>query len=425
MPSRRRFLGQLTAGSLGLAAMPPWTGAANAAPAPLPRVPETDAVDERYWEEVKAQFPLRPGITPMNAANLCPASRAVLDAQSQAQRDIDGDVSFQNRAKYEEVAEATRGKVAADLGVTADEIALVRNTSEANNIVVAGAPLTAGDEVLVFDQNHPTNNVAWDVRAKRNGFTVRRVPVSDPQGPAGILDAFRRAVTTRTRLIAFSDVSNTTGVRLPTGDLCAWARERGIYTHVDGAQTWGALAVNLAAYGCDSYAASAHKWPCGPKEVGLLYVRGDRIPDVWPGVVGVGWGSGPDTEAEGARKFETLGQRDDSAITGLGAALDFRARIGPQRIETRVLELAAALREGLTSLRGARPVTPTGARMSAGVTIVRFEGTNSRALFERLYRDHGIAGAPTGGVRLSAHVYNTVADVERAVAAVREMLRAA
>ena len=425
-PSRRHFLRGLAAGSLGLAVTRPAHGAAagtRAAPA-LRATPA--APDERFWEEVKAQFPLREGIIPMNAANLCPAPLSVIEAQVAAMRDVDGDVSSQNRATYDRLREAVREAVATDLGVTGDEVALVRNTSEANNIVVAGLPLGAGDEVVVFDQNHATNNVAWDVRAKRHGFTVRRVTLPDAlSDPAQALAAFRGAFTPRTRVLAFSDVSNVSGVRLPVEALGAAAHAVGAHVHVDGAQTWGVRRIDLATYGCDSYAASAHKWLCGPKEIGLLYVRRERIPAIWPGVVGVGWGPRAETDAVGARKFETLGQRDDSATAALAAALAFRARLGPEHIEARVGELAAAVREGLAALPDARLVTPRDAALNAGVVIARIDGADPRRLIQRLYADHGIAGAATGGLRLCPHIYNTMADVDRARAALRDALRAA
>ena len=113
-----------------------------------------------------------------------------------------------------------------------------------------------------------------------------------------------------------------TGMRLPAAALCRLARERGAYVHVDGAQTWGAFVMDLRAMDCDSYSASAHKWLCGPLEAGILYLRAERIAGIWPGVVGVGWGRNVQTNAAGARKFETLGQRNDATIAALGAALE-------------------------------------------------------------------------------------------------------
>lgn len=426
--TRRGFLGRLAGGTLGVAATPiaGLFPSSSAAAAPPLRAPAGQAPDEAYWRQVKAQFALRDDIVPLNAANLCPAPRPVIDAVASAMRDLEGDVSFQNRAKFSNTTEAVRARLAAYLGAAPDEIAIVRNTSEGNNIIVGGLALGSRDEVVVFDENHPTNAVAWDVRAARYGFTVTRVAVEAPAAsPGQVLEPFRRALTPRTRVLAFSDVSNTSGLRLPTRELCALGRERGIHVHVDGAQTFGALVRDLHALGCDSYAASAHKWFMGPKEAGVLFVRADRIPHVGPCVVGVGWGSGPETTATGARKLETLGQRNDATIAGIKASLDFHELIGPAAIETRILELAEVLKRELARLPGARLVTPTLAELSAGVVIVQFDGRDMRALYEALYTDHRLAGAPTGGLRLCPHVYTTMADIERTIAAVTEAAEAA
>lgn len=421
-PSRRSFLSGIARGSLGLAVFPSLglEGTGSWALESWPRLSEGLAADEAYWRRIKAHFDLRPGVVPLNAANLCPAPRAVIETSARVQRDIDADVSFQNRAKYEKLSDVVRDRTARYVGVSPDELAIVRNTSEANNIVVGGLALQPDDEVVLFDQNHPTNNVAWDVRAARFGFSVRRVGFEEtPTSTDQVVEAFRRAISPRTRVISFSDVSNSTGLRMPTRELCQMARARGIYTHVDGAQTFGALRRSLHDLGCDSYSASAHKWLMGPKETGILFVRQDRVAQLWPAVVGVGWGENAETEARGARKFETLGQRNDATIAALGTAIEFHEQIGPDRVEARMNELAAALKQGLARIPGSKVITPSQPDLSAGVVVVRFEGVDHQKLYTRLYDEHGIAGAPTGGLRFSPHVYNTMEDVERTLAAVR------
>ena len=423
--SRRDFLKRTAAGTAGLAVLPSVglerLGASSSRPTMLPNAPRV--ADEAYWRDVKAQFMVRDGFIMMNAANLCPAPRVVVDAVAATMRDVDTDVSFQNRDKYSRLWADVRTRMAKYMGVAEDEVAIVRNTSEANNIVVGGVPLKAGDDVLLFDENHPTNNVAWDVRAARYGFTVRKVKIDPASADTGaIIDAFRKALLPNTRVLSITDVSSNTGVRLPSAELCALARERGIWAHVDGAQTLGALRRDLHALGCDSYSASSHKWFMGPKEAGVLFVRKERCPELWPGVIGVGWGSTATTQVPGARKFETLGQRNDATAAGLAAALDFHDRVGAERIETRVLELTTALHAGLRGMRGAQVVTPARPEMRAGVCVVRFDGREMRPIHEALYRDHRIATAPTGGLRFSPHIYNTMADVERALAAVSRVV---
>ncbi|MGH9935154.1 MAG: aminotransferase class V-fold PLP-dependent enzyme, partial [Blastocatellia bacterium] len=269
--TRRSFLKGFAGGAAALSVFPA-TGSANALLGAVNRLGGADTANEPFWRLVKEQFTVKPRIILLNAANLCPSPHMVRDRVFRLTEDVDGDVSFQNRAKFNALLEESRRKLAAFMGASEDELAIVRNTSEANNFIVNGLNLQAGDEVVVFDQNHPTNNVAWDVRAARAGFIVKRVGVPQiPNDAEEILKAFRAAITPKTRVLAFTDVSNTTGVRMPSKELCRMARERGVYAHVDGAQTFGALSLNLREMGCDSYSASAHKWFMGPKEAGVFY----------------------------------------------------------------------------------------------------------------------------------------------------------
>lgn len=421
--TRRSFLKGFAGGAAALSVFPA-TGSANALLSAVNRLGGADTANEPFWRLVKEQFTIKPGIILLNAANLCPSPHMVRDRVFRLTEDVDGDVSFQNRAKFNAMLEESRRKLAAFMGASEDEIAIVRNTSEANNFIVNGLNLKAGDEVIVFDQNHPTNNVAWDVRASRAGCAVKRVGVPQiPNDAEEILKIFRAAITPKTRVLAFTDVSNTTGVRMPSKELCRMARERGVYTHVDGAQTFGALPLNLREMGCDSYSASAHKWFMGPKEAGALYIRQERIAEIWPSVVGVGWGNKVDTAARGARKFETLGQRDDAAVSAMGTAVEFHNLIGRERIETRIRELAAALKAGVSKISGATLRTSAKSELSAGVCVIGFEGKDHQKIYEALYAKHGVAGAATGGLRFCPHIYNTLEEIDRTVSALHQVVK--
>ncbi len=407
--SRRRFL-QHSALFLGSATALPQISLAQAGQS---RFADPDAPD--YWQSVRAQFSFGENTVPMNAANLCPSFQSVSEAVAELTADIDKDCSFNNRAKFAELLEQTRTLVAAQLNVSSDEIALVRNTSEANNIVNNGLQLDGGDEVILWDQNHPTNHVAWEVRAARFGTRVRKVSTPDaPTDPQQLLAAFVDAFGPRTRVLALTHVSNVSGVKLPVKEIIAAAHARGIYVHVDGAQSWGAMALDLQDLGADSFTASAHKWYLGPKEVGLLYVRMENIDRIWPSVIAPGWGDDIEADPIGARKFESLGQRDDAALAALGATALLHDEIGPQRIEARISELAQRLKNGIRA-HGLQLVTPMDAALSHGVCIARAPAGQGGSIANRLYTEHGIAIAATGGVRLCPTIYNTEAHIDRAI----------
>jgi isopenicillin-N epimerase len=420
--TRRSFLGGFTTAVAGLT----YSSRAAATPRQLRQLLAVLPNHEGYWNLVEGQFPLRPGKIPMNAANLCPSPRVVSECVAEWTRDEDADVSFNNRSKFTALLEDSRRKVAAQLGVSADEIALVRNTSEANNTINNGIALKAGDEVVLWDQNHPCNNAAWDVRAARHGFKVKRVNV--PAGAAHadeVVKLFEAALTPQTKVLSITYVSNTSGFRLPARELCGLARQRGIHAHLDGAQAWGYLKLDLKAIGCDSFGASAHKWFMGPKEAGLLYVRKERIAQIWPNIVSVGWNQDAFKATVASKKFELLGQRDDGCLSAVGTAADFHAILGPENVEARTTELASALKAGLAKINRIKLVTPMDPAMSGGVVVAQvpdLDRAKTSALVNDLYEKYGVAGAATGGVRLAPHVYNTMAGIEQAIRGMRELL---
>ncbi len=414
MNSRRSFLKEVAASA---ALLPIALESSEAS-----TLAETSLDGEAYWHLVRAQFSFSEKKVPMNAANLCPSSRAVSERVSELTADIDRDCSFNNRAKFRGLRESSREKVAKQLGVSGDEIALVRNTSEANNTINNGLSLEEGDEVLLWSQNHPTNNVAWDVRAARFGLTVKRVSTpKHPKSTQELIDTFISALSAKTKVLSITHVSNVSGIHLPAKQIVEAAHAKGVYVHLDGAQSWGALDVNLRDIGCDSYSASAHKWFMGPKEAGVLYVKESNIPRIWPNVVAPGWGDDVDPDPKGARKFESLGQRDDACLAAIGTTVDFHNAIGAAQVEARMMELAKALKAGLVDA-GFTLVTPEDPELSGGVCIIELERSKSREALNRLYEEHGIAGAGTGGIRLCPHVYNTMEHVERAVSGVKAIL---
>lgn len=377
--------------------------------------------DERFWMLVKDQFLIKKNLIMLNAANLCPAPAVVQKRVIELTKNVDSDPSFANRGKFSELKEKSRQALAEYVGAESDEIAITRNTSEGNNFVINGVTLGKNDEVIIWDQNHPTANIAFDVRAERYGYSVIRVSTPDnPEGPDDLIKPFVDAMTSCTKLLAFSHVSNVSGIRLPAKELCSIARKNRILTLVDGAQTFGTLPLDLHGMGCDFFTSSSHKWFCGPKETGILYVRRDRIESLHPSQVGVGWES---AVKGGARKFDNLGQRDDSHVSAMFEAAQFHNTIGRQRISLRARMLSDAVKDGLRKkILNVKFVTPIDHAMCWGVVIFEVPGLDSRKTMDILYGRNDIGCAAMGpNIRFSAHFYNPLSEIERAVDAVARL----
>ncbi len=319
--------------------------------------------------------------------------------------------------------ERLRDKIATMLRASSDEIAITRNTSEGTNIIVKGVDLKPGDEVLITDHNHPSNNDSWKVRAQRDGFVVRSLPVRVPAATRDeIISQFDHAFTARTKVVAITHVTSTTGILYPAREIAELARTRGAWMHLDGAQSFGALDVNLREIGCDSYSASAHKWLMGPLEAGVLYVRAERVPQIWPSIVTAGWSD----HLKGARKLEVYGQRDDPRIVALESAIDFLSLLGMRTVEARVRYLATALKEQFSQIGGLKLKTNLQPELSGGVVKCDLAKVPTKQAYDTLWERNRIAIAMTAsgdsqGLRFSPHVYNSREDIVRAAAAVRAL----
>lgn len=408
-------------GSAALFADPVWAREYSQANGSSPAIGGTG---EAFWKSVRAQFVMPPDLGVLNAANLCPASRPVLEALKRESDSVDRDPSAQNRARLSGEKENTRKALAAFLRVTPEEIVITRNTSEANNMVSSGIDLKPGDEVVVFHDNHPSNLVAWQEKAKRWGFTVVEIAQKNPHpGMEYYVDAYTKAITSKTKIVTMTHLTSSVGDLFPAKDICRVARERGVLSHLDGAQSFGLLDVNLSDIQPDFYSGSAHKWPCGARECGVLYINARAQKQIWPsiysaypGAVGI------------SKSFESFGQRDEATMIALREALQFQTKVGRAAIEQRSRSLAQQLIAGLSKLPDVKVWTSPNPSLNGAVVSFLPGSLNPPRLGQALYEKDklGLAGrglGDRGGLRASPHFYNTPEEIDRLVSAVGRYLK--
>ena len=388
---------------------------------PLPPTPAEP--DEQFWRDVRARFLVPRNVNFLNAANLCPASLPAIEALEKNLRVYEASPSPETRTALMKGREESRKLVAEALRVTPEEIVITRNTSESNNVVSSGLDLHAGDEVVVWADNHPSNLNAWRIKSQRFGFSVVTVPlVAAHPGTQRFVELFVKAFTPRTKLVAITHVNSNSGDVLPAKEICAAARERGVLSLVDGAQSFGVLDVDLSAINPDFYSGSMHKWPCGPKEKGILFVNKGVQDRIHPSVVGVYAG-----EVGISRTLEANGQRDDASIAAVTDALKFQNSIGRATIEKRSRQLAQALMAGLKMLPDVKLWTDPDPSRSAAIVIFQPGSLDVRKLGAALTENDRIicttrAGQQTPGLRMSPHFYNTMDEMDRAVGAIKKYL---
>lgn len=380
-----------------------------AAPISLPPTTLYDSNEDRYWSEIRKQFLISEDEVFLNNGTVgsspAPVLRAVFDAYNEIEKLAPKDPEDYPMWGYgtPRPFNQFRDPVAAFVGCSRDEIALVRSSTEGINYFANGVDMKPGDEVVLTDQEHEHGEEPWHLKAKRYGITVKKVQLPRPvQNAAQVLNLFNDAMTTRTRVFFFSHVTTETGVVLPVVELCALARSKGILSAVDGAQVMGMMPLNVRELGCDAYFSSGHKWLQGPKGTGFLYVRDEVIDRIWNTLACQGW----DDHKIRAQRFQQFGTSNVPCLWGLLAAIQFANDIGLHRIERRHRQLADYV---LTEMlkRGAESWTSQNPALRCAIATVNIPPIKRMDIEAWMWTKHKIRirGTEPSKVRLCTAYY--------------------
>jgi isopenicillin-N epimerase len=385
--------------------------------APLPPRPLLASDPERYWAELRRQWLLAPDHINLNCGSVgcspLPVVRAMIDHILFAEEFREPEYpwfGYEESPRLREVHEA----LAAYLRVSRDELAIVRNATEANNAVANGLDMKSGDEVLLTDQEHPGGRCPWEQKAARFGVKLDTVAIPKPPASAGeIVERFEKALTPRTRLIFFSHITTATGVVLPAKEICAMARNHGVLTHVDGAHAIGQIPLDLRSIGCDFYTTSPHKWLMAPKGTGTLFIREEHLKDLWVNIATANWNN-YDMKAY---RFSWVGTSNLSVMVGLKAALDFHQQLGPEAVFTRIHELARQVQDRFSRYSQARIVNAGADPFFGGMITVEPADDKAKPLFERAAKEC-LAGnirvvGDAAHFRISTHIFTQTAELDR------------
>ncbi len=330
-------------------------------------------------------------------------------------------------SKLQEVLEATRAKVAQSLNATADEIVLGENATIGINIVANGIAWQPGDNLILTTHEHPGNRIPWYNLIKRYGVKLRFLNVDEDD--ERMLDELEGLIDSRTRLLSLSHVSRRTGVRLPAQAITALAQRHGIPVLWDGAQSYGAIPVDVKALDCDFYTFSGHKYIMAPQGTGGCYIRRDRIDWVKPSWIGSHSQKDFDlvgglTLLDEAKRFE-FGTRNLADQGGFGKALDLWQAIGWANVFAAIEAYTDRMKTALLALPGVILETPLPYAKSAGIVTISVPGFTSAGLYASLLDHERILVSPlehdTSMIRISTHVFNTDEEIDRLVNGIRRI----
>ncbi|MEO7367569.1 MAG: aminotransferase class V-fold PLP-dependent enzyme, partial [Gemmatimonadaceae bacterium] len=287
------------------------------------QTPQSLADDESYWSEIQRAFDVDRTMINLNNGGISPTPSHVLEAMIR-------DLRFTNELPVEHMwrvleprIESVRRDLAREFGCDPEEMAITRNASESNEIMIMGLDLKRGDEVVVSNQNYGRMLTAWDQRARREGIVVKQVSFKvPPPSQKYIVDQFTAMVTPNTRVIELPHITNLTGQIMPIRELVDFAKPRGIEVIVDGAHAFAHFPFTRDELGVDYYGTSLHKWLLAPIGTGFLYVRKEKQAKLWPLMAAA------KTQDNDIRKFEEIGTHPAANHNAISAAIAFHRGIG-------------------------------------------------------------------------------------------------
>ena len=435
---RRNFLkltgGTTLGGALGL------TMSCQSTTKKLPPI-DSSLPDKEFWKTVRDQFVLDPNQVYMNIGTTGAMPQRVLDNFNRYNHVVARHpIGFMDELGWEIGIPKQREKLGKQFGCTMDEISPSRNTTDALNTILFGLPFEKGDEILLTHHEHLSALSPLNVLKDRLGviLTEVEIPVLNLESPDQVVEAFRNKIASRTRAVVFSHIPYKTGVRLPAKALCRLARENGLISIVDGAHCPGMIELDFHDMGCDFYAASGHKWQCGPGATGILYVRnhGDDLPEIWPQnsclytLSAQPVGNDRSRIEDISSLFVLRGQENYPALQAMLDACDLWEEIGRERIEMYDCNLSSYLKKKIKETFGDSAVlfSPDIPEFTSGLTSFNpFPDTGDQKKIEEFVDSLKEAGyvirftdfhlqvedpKPTFALRISTHLFHDRVQID-------------
>jgi len=372
------------------------------------------ATNEDYWRTIQEAFDMDRTITNLNNGGVSPSPRSVQSALRRYTEQANQAPAYEMWRHQEGGIEQVREGIADLFQCSNEEIAITRNASESLETLQLGLPLQRGDEVITTTQDYPRMLTTWDQRVRRDGIVLKKVKIPVPlRDSADFVRAIEEAITDKTKVIHISHVVFLNGQITPVRDVCRMARKRNIECIVDGAHAFAHFPFTRDELDCDFYGTSLHKWTCGPIGTGMLYVRKERIKDVWPLM------AAPKEMDENIRKFEEIGTHPAAVHNALVEAVAFNRAMGIDRKAARLRYLHSIYHDMLDGMKNVSYVTDiANESMQCGLRLVHIDGTDPGKLSEQLLADHriftvAIVHDEFKGLRVAPSVYTTVQEMER------------
>ena len=377
-----------------------------------PKLPGAQALAsaEGGWDDLAVQFMIHPELAYLNTGALGATPKAVLQKVTEATYGLEQHPAANQYTLFAEQIFRAKRTVARFIRCASDDLVMTGGTTDGMAMVLSGLSLSPGQRVLLTSHEYARLREYWEhfSRKHRVALDVVELPLL-PQGEDEVVECIKAALKPDTHVIFMSHVTSANGLRLPVAAVAEVARRHDCLLMVDGAQAVGAVPVDMQALGCDVYAASGHKWLLGPKATGFLYISARaRATLSAPGLTN-GYG----------KKFNNVSVQNLPGIIGLGAAIEWRERLGHGKVQVRLEALHGALYAALQAIPSIRLMSPPpGSALASPMIALAFRNRQKSSLAEALLNDNvavkQIEGYPGEiDIRVGGHVYNTDMHIRR------------
>ncbi len=383
--------------------------------------PGAVAQNEDYWSVIQRSYSVSTQIINLNNGGVSPAPIVVQQAVERYNQMTNEGPSYFMWQILDQGREPLRQKLANLAGTSAEEIAIDRNSTEALNTIIFGLPLKPGDEVVGSKQDYPNMMNAYRQRQERDGIVYKQISFDFPiEDVDTIVKAYEQAITPRTKIVHITHMVNWVGQLMPVQQIADMAHAHGCEVIVDGAHSFGLLDFKIPDLHCDYFGTSLHKFLSAPIGSGMMWVKRDKIAKLWPLTCAA------DPHSPDIRKFESIGTRSFPIEQGIGEAINFHEGIGSKRKQERIFYLKNYWATRVKDIPGVKLHTSLDPRFSCAICGVSIEGVTphqfSTTLFDR-YKIHTVSidYEKIHCIRVTPHVYTTIADLDKFVGAIGEI----
>src|ERR1700722_11011559 len=307
------------------------------------------AQNEDFWSVIQRGYSVSPVIMNLNNGGVSPSPIVVQEAVARYNQLTNEGPSYFMWQILDEGREPLRAKLARLAGTSPEEIAINRNTTEALNTIIYGLPLKAGDEVVGCKYDYGHMMEAYKQRQERDGIVYKQVSFDFPvEDVDAIVKTYEQAMTPKTKIVHITHVMNSVGQIMPVQKIADMAHAHGAEVIVDGAHSFGVLDFRIPDLHCDYYGTSLHKFLCAPIGTGMMWVKREKIAQVWPLLCA------KDPHSADIRKFEDIGTRSFPLEQDIGEAINFHEAIGTRRKQERLFYLKDLLLDAAQEMKGVK-----------------------------------------------------------------------